>query len=98
MADLITYSPLILVLRIWEIVESSHSLLCLFRNVLLKQDRSQSPDPPMLCYKEVVLAASVDAEIWSPFARPDWLTNGCTDNNGNTALHKLSQLHKPQKL
>ncbi|KDO40329.1 hypothetical protein CISIN_1g038737mg [Citrus sinensis] len=38
MADLITYSPLILVLRIWEIVESSHSLLCLFRNVLLKQD------------------------------------------------------------
>lgn len=36
----------------------------------------------------------VDAEIWSPFTRSDWLTNGCIDNDEKVALHKLLQLLK----
>ena len=39
---------------------------------------------------------SVDAKIWSPFARPNWITNGCIDDDEKVALHKL--LHLPELL
>ena len=35
---------------------------------------------------------SVDAEISSPFARPNWITNGCIDDDEKVALHKLLHL------
>ena len=41
---------------------------------------------------------NIDAEIWSPFARPNWLTNGCTDNDENAALHKLLRFHRLLRL
>ena len=34
---------------------------------------------------------NVDAEIWSPVARPDWFTNVCVDKEEEVTLHQLQQ-------
>ena len=33
----------------------------------------------------------VDAEIWSPFDRPDWFTNTCIDKGTDAAIHQFQQ-------
>ncbi|GAY46943.1 hypothetical protein CUMW_100840 [Citrus unshiu] len=39
----------------------------------------------------------VDAKIWSPLARPDWITNDCDDNDekGCTPLALLFHVSRP---